>query len=220
MTRAPVVLALAGLSLSACSVHYAQTDLVRASRESRTALREATDVTVVSYPPVRPFTFNGRDDERATALATRAAPVETTMPRVRDGFLARLTGDLGYANLARRTELMLEQDTPEAIRAAVTSPLVLDFRTASWGVGNLRGQGEPRDDDPMYVHQYVRVRLVQVSDGTLLWRAVCGLHGYPGDATVTLEKLTEAGGARLRANLLAAADGCVQELVELFQRAD
>ena len=219
MSRAVLLAALLWLA-SGCGVHYAQTDLAPLTRQDRAALRQATDVTVVSYPSVRAFTFNGRDDERATALVTKAAPVEAPLARVRDGVLARLTADLGYPNLARRTELTLEQDTPEAIRAAVTSPLALDFRTVSWGVANMRGSGGPKADDPMYLHHFVRIRLVQVSDGKILWRAVCGLRGYPGDATVTLDKLTEAGGARLRANLDAAADGCIKELVEFFQGAD
>jgi hypothetical protein len=204
--------------LAGCAVEHAQTDLVALARRDRAALRGAIDVTVVSYPSL-PFTFNGRADERATAFLA-AAPAEPPLGRVRDGVLARLTGDLGFANLVRRTELTLERDEPAALRDAVTSPLVLDFRTTSWGIGNLRGGGEPRGGDPFYVHHFVRARLVRVADGEILWRAVCGLRGYPGDSSATLDALRAAGGTLLREKLQAAADGCVRELVGFFQGAD
>jgi hypothetical protein len=218
-------LALAGLLLltSGCAVEYAQSNLIPIASRDRAALRQATDVTVVSYFG-QPFTFNGRVDERTAALLAKAAPVEAPLARVRDGVLARLTADHGYRNLNRRTELTLERDTPEAIKAAVTSPLALDFRTSSWGVANVRsggrGGGEPEPDDPMYVHHFVRVRLVDVAAEKILWRAVCGLRGYPGDSSVRLDRLTEAGGVVLREKLTAAADGCIDELVEFFKGAD
>jgi hypothetical protein len=115
---------------------------------------------------------------------------------------------------------MAASDGVETLRASVKSPLVLDFRTTSWGVGNMRGGGEPRPEDPMYTHHFVRARLVRLSDGKTLWSAVCGLRGYPGDETVQLKQLTADGGVVLRQKLTAAADRCSDELVEFFQGAD
>ena len=70
------------------------------------------------------------------------------------------------------------------------------------------------------MHHHVRSRLVRLSDGQILWQAVCGLRGYPGDETVKLSDLMATGGVLLRQKLATAADRCSDELVEFFQGAD
>jgi hypothetical protein len=216
--RLLVVLA-AGLTLgTGCAGRPTQTDLVPLERTDRTALRGAKDVAVVSYAPPAP-TFNGYVDERSIALRTQTG-AEAPIDRVRERVVARLAGPLGYTALQGRSLVMAANDSVETLRASVKSPLVLDFRTTSWGVGNMRGGGEPKPEDPIYTHHYVRARLVRLSDGKILWSAVCGLRGYPGDETVQLQQLTAAGGAVLRQKLTAAADRCSDELVEFFQGAD
>jgi hypothetical protein len=70
------------------------------------------------------------------------------------------------------------------------------------------------------VHLFVRARLVRLSDGVILWRAVCGLRGYAGDETAKLPDLVAGGGVLLRQKLDVAADRCADELVEFFQGAD
>ena len=174
---------------------------------------------MVSYAPPAP-TFNGYVDERSIALRTQTG-IEAPIDRVRERVVTRLSGPLGYTALQGRPLVMAANDSVETLRASVKSPLVVDFRTTSWGVGNMRAaRGEPKPEDPMYTHHYVRARLVQLSDGKILWSAVCGLRGYPGDETVQLQQLTAAGGVVLRQKLTAAADRCSDELVEFFQGAD
>jgi hypothetical protein len=133
---------------------------------------------VVTYS-VPALTYNGYVDERAITIRTQTG-VEAPLDRVRERVVTRLGGPLGYPAVLRRPPAMAASGSVEALRASVNSPLVLDFRTTSWGLGNLRGGGEPKADDPIYTHHFVRARLVRLSDGQILWQAVCGLRGWPG----------------------------------------
>ena len=216
--KVPVVLAVGLALVTGCASRPTQTDLIPLERANRQALRDATDVAVVSYVPPAP-TFNGYVDQRAIDLRTQTG-VEAPLDRVRERVVARLAGPLGYPVVQKRPMVMAANDTVEALRTTVSAPLALDFRTTSWGVANMRGGGEPKPEDPMYTHHFVRARLVRLSDGEILWRAVCGLRGYPGDETVELQKLTAAGGVLLRQKLQASADRCSDEIVEFFQGAD
>jgi hypothetical protein len=209
----------AGLVLSeGCAVEHTQTDLIPLRRADRTSLRDAGDVAVVTYATPA-LTYNGYVDQRAIDIVAQTG-VEAPLDRVRDRVVHRLTGPLGYPGISRMTPAMAASDSVEVLRGTVTAPLVLDFRTRSWGVGNLRGGGEPKADDPIYTHHFVRARLLRLSDGQVLWQAVCGLRGYPGDETSKLQHLLANRGALLRQKLTAAADRCSDELVEFFQGAD
>jgi hypothetical protein len=209
----------AGLALAGCAaVEYTQTDLVPLKRADRTSLREAANVAVVMYPVPAP-TYNGYVDQRSIAIREQTG-IEAPLDRIRERTVTRLAGPLGYPAVLKRAPVMVASDSVEALRGSVTAPLVLDFGTRSWGLGNLRGGGEPKADDPIYVHHHVRARLVRLSDGQILWQAVCGLRGYPGDETAKLSDLLAAGGVLLRQKLAAAADRCSDELVEFFQGAD
>jgi hypothetical protein len=213
-----VVLAV-GLSLATgCAGRYAQTDLERIDAVDRKAFRDATDVAIVEYATPAP-TYNGYVDERSIAIRTQTG-VEAPIDRVRERFVARLGGPLGYKAVQNRPLVMAANDSVETLRASVKSPMVLDFRTTSWGVGNIRGGGEAKATDPMYTHHFVRARVVRLSDGKTLWSAVCGLRGYPGDEPVQLQELTAEGGVVLRQKLTAAADRCSDELIEFFQGAE
>jgi hypothetical protein len=213
------IILTAGLALAACApVEYTQTDLLTLKRADRASLREATDVAVVLYPVPAP-TFNGYVDQRSIAVRDQTG-IEAPLDRVRERMVTRLTGPLGYPAVLKRAPVMVASDSAEALRASVKSPLVLDFATRSWGLGNLRGGGDPKPEDLIYVHDHVRARLVRLSDGQVLWQAVCGLRGYPGDDPVKLKDLLADGGAALRQKLITAADRCSDELVEFFQGAD
>jgi hypothetical protein len=209
----------AWLTLAGCAaVEYTQTDLVPLKRADRSSVREAADVAVVMYPVPAP-TYNGYVDLRSINIREQTG-IEAPLDRIRERMVTRLTGPLGYPAVLKRPPVMVASDNVEALRASVTAPLVLDFATRSWGLGNLRGGGEPKADDPIYVHHHVRSRLVRLSDGQILWQAVCGLRGYPGDETVKLSDLIATGGVLLRQKLATAADRCSDELVEFFQGAD
>jgi hypothetical protein len=209
----------AGLALAGCvAVEYTQTDLAPLKRADRTSLREATNVAVVMYPVPAP-TYNGYVDLRSIAIREQTG-IEAPLDRIRERVVNRLAGPLGYPAVLKRAPVMVASDSAEALRGSVTAPLVLDFGTRSWGLGNLRGGGEPKPDDPIYVHHHVRARLVRLSDGQILWQAVCGLRGYPGDEATKLSDLVAAGGVLLRQKLAAAADRCSDELVEFFQGSD
>jgi hypothetical protein len=216
--RRAIVLATGLVLAAACAVEHTQTDLIALKGADRTSLREAGDVAVVSYP-VPSLTFNGYVDQRAIDVRVTTG-IEAPLPRVRERVVARLAGPLGYPGVRRRPLAMVASEDVEALRAAVTSPLVLDFRTTSWGVANLRGGGEPKAEDPIYTHHFVRARVVRLSDGRILWQAVCGLRGYPGDEPVKLQDLMARGGALLTQKLTASADRCADELVEFFLGAD
>ena len=214
-----VIILAAVLVLAGCFAgEYTQTDLVPLKRADRTGLREASDVAVVIYPVPAP-TYNGYVDQRSIDIREKTG-VEAPLDRIRERTVIRLTGPLGYPAGLKGAPVMVASDTVEALRASVKAPLVLDFATRSWGLGNLRGGGEPKPDDPIYVHHHVRARLVRLSDGQILWQAVCGLRGYKGDEATKLSDLLAAGGVLLRQKLTAAADGCSDELVEFFQGAD
>lgn len=208
----------AALALSGCAVEYTQTDLIPLTRANRTSFRDARDVAVVMYPVPAP-TYNGYVDQRSIDIRTQTG-IEAPLDRVRERVTARLAGPLGYPASLREPPVRVPNDSVEALRASVTAPLVLDFGTRSWGLGNLRGGGEPKTDDPIYVHHFVRSRLVRLSDGEVLWKAVCGLRGYPGDEAAKLPDLLAGGGILLRQKLDVAADRCSEELVEFFQGAD
>jgi hypothetical protein len=212
------IILTAGLALAGCAVDYTQTDLRSLKGEDRKSLREATDVAVVMYAVPAP-TYNGYVDLRSIEIRDQTG-IEAPLDRVRERMVTRLAGPLGYPAALKRPPVMAPNDSAEALRASVTAPLVLDFATRSWGLGNLRGGGEPKPDDPIYVHDHVRARLVRLSDGQILWQAVCGLRGYPGDETVKLSDLLAVRGALLRQKLAVAADRCSDELVEFFQGAD
>jgi hypothetical protein len=215
--RIAVVLSV-GLVLAACApVEYTQTGLITLKREDRTSLREASDVAVVMYPVPAP-TYNGYVDLRSIDIRAQTG-IEAPLDRVRERVVSRLAGPLGYPAALKAAPAMAANDSVEALRASVTAPLVLDFRTRSWGLGNLRGGGEPKPDDPIYTHHHVRARLVRLSDGQILWQAVCGLRGYPGDEAVKLSEILASGGLLLRQKLTAAADRCSDELVEFFMGA-
>jgi hypothetical protein len=217
--RLVLVVLTAGLTLGAgCAGRPTQTDLTPFERLDRAALRDAKDVAVVSYAPPAP-TFNGYVDERSIAIRTETG-VEAPIDRVRERFVARIGGPLGYSVVQGRPLVMVANDSVETLRASVKSPLVLDFRTTSWGIANLRGGGEPKPEDPIYTHHFVRARVVRLSDGKILWSAVCGLRGYPGDETAQLKQIVADGGVVLRQKLTAAADRCSDELIEFFQGAD
>jgi hypothetical protein len=209
---------LAGLALLAgCAVEHTQTDLIALKRADRNTLREASDVAVVVYAPPAP-TFNGYVDQRSIDIRAQTG-IEAPLDRVRERVVTRLV-EMGYPAALKRPPVMVSTDTPEAIRASVKAPLVVDFDTRSWGLGNLRGGGDPQPDDPIYTHHHVRTRLVSLSDGKIIWQAVCGLRGYRGDETVKLKDLLADGGVQLRQRLTVAADGCADELVEFFRGAD
>lgn len=209
---------LAGLVLSTgCAVEHTQTDLIALKGADRNTLRDATDVAVVTYAPPAP-TYNGYVDQRSIDIRAQTG-IEAPLDRVRERVVARLV-EMGYPAVLKRAPVMAPSDGAEALRTSVKAPLVLDFDTRSWGLGNLRGGGDPRPDDPIYTHQHVRIRLVRLSDGKIIWQAVCGLRGYPGDEAVKLKDLVAAGGLPLRQKLLAAADGCADELVGFFKGAD
>jgi hypothetical protein len=209
----------AALVLGGCAVEYTQTDLVALKREDRTSLREAPNVAVVMYPIPNP-TFNGYVDERIIDVRTQTG-IEAPLDRVRERFVTRLTGPLGYPASLRQPPVRVASDSVEALRASVTAPLVLDFGTRSWGLAKPgQSGGEVKADDPIYVHHFVRARLVRLSDSVVLWRAVCGLRGYAGDEPVKFSDLVAGGGVLLRQKLDVAADRCADELVEFFQGAD
>ena len=213
------IILAAGLVLAGCFAgEYTQTNLVPLKRADRTSLREATDVAVVMYPVPAP-TYNGYVDQRSIEIREQTG-IEAPLDHIRERTVTRLTGPLGYPAVLKRASVMVASDSVEALRASVNAPLVLDFGTRSWGLGNLRGGGEPKPDDPIHVHHHVRARLVRLSDGQILWQAVCGLRGYPGDEAVKLGDLLAAGGVRLRQKLMAAANGCADELVAFLQGAD
>jgi hypothetical protein len=215
--RLAVVLS-AWLVLAGCAVEYTQTDLVALKRADRDSLRAATNVAVVLYP-IPALTYNGSVNQRSIEVRDETG-IEAPLDRVRERTVTRLTGPLGYPAALKQPPVMVASDAPDDIRASVKAPLVLDFSTRSWGLGNLRGGGEPKPDDPIYVHHHVRARLVRASDGQVLWQAVCGLRGYPGDDAVKWADLLADRGALLRQKLAAAADRCGDELVEFFQGAD
>jgi hypothetical protein len=216
MTRA--IAWFAGLALLAgCAVEHAQTDLVSLKRADRTTLRDTGDVATVTYATPAP-TYNGYVDQRSIDIRVRTG-IEAPLDRVRERVVVRLV-ELGYPAGLKRAPVMAADDGVDAIKAAVKAPLVLDFDTRSWGLGNLRGGGEPRPDDLIYTHHHVRVRLVRPTDATILWQAVCGLRGYPGDEAVKLQDLLADGGAPLRQKLNVASDGCADELVGFFRGAD
>jgi hypothetical protein len=211
------ILLTALIVFAGCAVEHTQTDLVALRQADRMTLREASDVAVVTYAPPAP-TFNGYVDQRSIDIRAQTG-IEAPLDRVRERVVARLV-ELGYPAALKRPPVMVSSDGVEAIRASVTAPLVLDFDTRSWGLGNLRGGGEPKPDDPIYTHQHVRTRLVRLSDGKIIWRAVCGLRGYRGDETAKLKDLLADGGVLLRQKLAVAADGCADELVGFLQGAD
>ena len=206
------------LALAGCAVEYTQTDLVSLKRSDRDALRGAAGVAVVLYP-IPALTYNGSVSQRSIEVIDQTG-IEAPLDRVRERAVTRLAGPLGYPAALKQPPAMIASDTPDDIRASVKAPLVLDFATRSWGLGNLRGGGEPMPDDPIYVHHNVRARLIRTADGEVLWQAVCGLRGYPGDDAVKWADLLADRGALLRQKLAAAADGCADEIVEFFQGAD
>jgi hypothetical protein len=212
-----VILFAGLLVLTGCAVEHTQTDLVTLKRDDRTRLREAKDLVVVTYAPPAP-TYNGYVDQRSIDIRAQTG-IEAPLDRVRERVVTRLV-ELGYPAALKRAPVMVPNDEMETLRASVTAPLVVDFNTRSWGLGNLRGGGEPKPDDPIYTHQHVRVRLVRLDEGKIVWQAVCGLRGYPGDEAVKLKDLLADGGAPLRQKLLVGADGCADELVKFFQGAD
>ena len=87
-------LLIAALALAGCAVEYAQTDIVQLKREDRTSLRDAPNVAVVLYPIPNP-TFNGYVDQRIIDVRTQTG-IEAPLDRVRERFVTRLTGPLGY----------------------------------------------------------------------------------------------------------------------------
>lgn len=213
-----VAVLFAGLALLAgCAVEHTQTDLVSLKRADRDTLKDAGNVATVTYAAPAP-TYNGYVNQRSIDILTQTG-IEAPLDRVRERVVNRLV-ELGYPASLKRPPAMAADDGVDAIKAVVKASLVVDFDTRSWGVGNLRGGGDPKADDPIYTHHHVRVRLIRVSDAKILWQAVCGLRGYPGDETVKLKDLVASGGAPLRLKLDVAADGCANELVGFFQGAD
>jgi hypothetical protein len=209
----------AALALAGCAVEYTQTDLVALKRPDRASFREARDVAVVMYPIPSP-TFNGYVDQRIIDVRAQTG-IEAPLDRVRERVVTRLAGPLGYPAALRNPPVRVATDSVEALRASVSAPFVLDFGTRSWGLAKPGASGgEAKADDPIYVHHFVRARLVRLSDGVVLWQAVCGLRGYAGDETAKLPDLVAAGGVLLRQKLDTAADRCADELVGFFQGGD
>lgn len=207
------------VALAGCAVEYTQTDLMTLKRADRQSLRDAKDVAVVMYP-IPSMTFNGYVDERSIAVLTQTG-IEAPLDRVRERVVTRLTGSLGYPAALRQPPAMVADASVDSLRASIKAPLVLDFATRSWGLGNVSGGGgDPKPDALIYTHNQVRARLVRLSDGQILWQAICGLRGYPGDEAVKYADLMASGGVLLRQKLNASADRCADEIVEFFQGAD
>jgi hypothetical protein len=215
----PAIVLAAWVVLAGCAVEYTQTDLTPMKQADRQGLRDAKDVAVVMYP-IPSMTFNGYVDERSIGVLTLTG-IEAPLDRIRERAVARLTGPLGYPAVLRQPPAMVADASVDSLRASIKAPLVLDFGTRSWGLGNLAEHGgAPKPDDLIYTHHHVRARLVRLSDGQILWRAICGLRGYPNDQAVKYSDLVANGGAILREKLNVAADACANELVEFFQGAD
>ena len=108
-------------------------------------------------------TYNGYVDQRSIDIRTQTG-IEAPLDRVRERVVTRLAGPLGYPAALKQPPVDGSRATaPKRSGRRSRAPLVLDFGTRSWGLGNLRGGGEPKPDDPIYVHHHVRARLVRLS---------------------------------------------------------
>ncbi len=121
-------------------------------------------------------------------------------PRVKERLVRTLESELKLANV--RVVPDIPQNTSvETLKKLFEGGLVLVVQTRNWGIDNYRAEYS------------ARVRLVRLSDATVLWEAACN-DAVPdkGKPAPPREELVANGGELLKAKLALAADQCASEL--------
>ena len=127
---------------------------------------------------------------------------------------------------ARVERRRLEHEVRVAGRVAYDPVLyqaIVEYREALRAKDHLRDSSWAEAQagaDALVRAATLKLRQRGLSDGQILWQAVCGLRGYPGDQAVKLSEILAGRGVILKQKLDAAADRCADELVEFFQGAD
>jgi ABC-type uncharacterized transport system auxiliary subunit len=139
----------------------------------------------------------------AMALEGRALQrdlkLEDPVVRVRDRLASAFQASFKLGNL-RIVPQAAQADDLEALKKQFQTGVVLDVRTAGWGIDNDRAKYSGR------------ARLVRLSDSTILWQGTCKVVAGKDQPSPGREALVANEGAMLKAKLLEAADGCADQL--------
>jgi hypothetical protein len=194
-------------------------------REEMARLQSEREIRVVTYArprflyqaPVHPFggvgAFNpltggfvgGGGDPRSQVYAIDS-PLVDPVNRVRDIFLQGLEGHLGAARLVQSEPL--PDDEMKALAKKFGGEVVLDFKTATWGL--LSGYAASR---PYQVVYFARARLLRPDAGRVLWQGQCQYDGRFPDGN--LDDF-DTSPAVVEKKFAAAADACAKTLLAQF----
>jgi hypothetical protein len=121
-------------------------------------------------------------------------------PRVKERLVNSLKADSNLTNVRMVSEVP-QSTNIETLKKTFDTGVVLDVQTRKWGIDNNRAKYS------------ALVRLVRLSDSTVLWEAACNeFVADKGRSAPAREALVANDGELLKAKLREAADGCADEL--------
>jgi len=121
-------------------------------------------------------------------------------PRVKERLVNSLKADLNLTNLRMVSEVP-QNTNVETLKKIFDTGVVLDVQTRKWGIDNNRAKYS------------ALVRLVRLSDSTVVWEAACNeFVAGKGTSAPAREALIANDGELLKAKLREAADGCADQL--------
>lgn len=126
--------------------------------------------------------------------------LEDPVARVKDRLAIKLQTDFNLTNV-RVVSDPPKNDGVATLKQIFQTGIVLDVRTAKWGLDNAR------------VKYAARARLIRLSDAAILWKATCEFTADKAQPSPKMDELKANDGILLKAKILDAADGCADQLV-------
>ncbi|MBS1116768.1 MAG: exported protein of unknown function [candidate division NC10 bacterium] len=144
--------------------------------------------------------------QRIGVALKRDYGIEDPVVRVKTKLAEILALQARLSNIRPVTATM-QNDDPSELKRLLGSGLVLDFKTVTWMTHYTAA------DASRYVSFYrARSRLMNLSDGTVLWEGECKAQAQDPKKPLTFDELTANQGAALKAHLQDVADWCASDL--------
>ena len=125
--------------------------------------------------------------------------LEDPVVRVKDRLASKLQTDFNLTNVRVVTDPP-KNDGVATLKQIFQTGIVLDVRTAKWGLDNARAKYS------------ARARLIRLSDAAILWKATCEFTADKAQPSPKMDELKANDGILLKAKILDAADGCADQL--------
>lgn len=197
------------LLLTACAGQQ-----TRLTAENRRALSTEPQIHAVHYVWTPVFMVESTGYAVASAFFTplvvlaaagegmglqRDLRLEDPVFRVKDRLVSKLQTDFNLTNV-RVVSDPPKNDGVATLKQVLQTGIVLDVKTAKWGLDNAR------------VKYSARARLLRLADSAILWQATCEFVADKAQPSPKMDELKANDGVLLKTKILEAADGCADQL--------